>query len=164
MSLTSKSLSAIRWLLKAGTTDTAMAQEVINGAACVRQMATEVAFPQEYYLPFTGTATTQTSATITTLAGVSMYNTFAFEVTSISGTTPAVKVYPSYDGTNYSATALALTDLSSGTLGTAIAGGTGATAVGNYQVAITQKVNSLRFDYTAAVAGSVAIRGGCGVI
>jgi hypothetical protein len=137
-----------------------------GGATVSRLTATEIPFPEQYFLPFTGSATTQTSATLVTLGDVSMYNRTEFEVTSISGTTPAVKAYPSYDGVNYSATPLALIDLSSGTLGTGIAGSTGATAVGNYAIAGVagkHKIKSLQLKYTASVAGSVAIRGGCGV-
>lgn len=109
-------------------------------------------------IAFSGAATTQTAATLATLTGL-LGDEAAFEVASISGTTPAIKVYPSFNGTNYSATPLALTDLSSGTLGTGIAGATGATAVGNYKVAIPLQAQALRIDYTASVAGSTSIRG-----
>lgn len=115
--------------------------------------------PAMIYADFSGTCTTQTAATLTTLTSVTDYNAFQFAVSSISGTTPAVKVYPSFDGVNFETAALALVDLGAAALNTALAGSVGATAVGNYAVAGVNKYRSLRFDYTASVAGSCAIRG-----
>jgi hypothetical protein len=116
--------------------------------------------PENFYADFSGTVTAQTSATVLTLTNMTPFDGVAFSVYALTGTTPALKVRPSFDGTNFETVALSLIDLASGTLGTAIAGGTGATAVGNYLITHSGKYRSLRFDYTASVAGDCSVRGG----
>lgn len=105
---------------------------------------------------FSGSATGQTAATLATLTTQDAKDGFAFSVYTLTGTTPAIKVYPSFDGTNFETTPLALVNLKSGAT---IDGDTGITAVGNYAIAGRNRYKSLRIDYTASVAGNAAIRG-----
>ena len=117
-------------------------------------------WPENYYADFSGIVTAQTAATVLTLTNLSSFDGFSFSVYVMTGTTPALKIYPSYDGTNFEVTPLALVDLSATALNTAIAGSVGATVVGNYIIPNDSKYRSLRFDYTASVAGNCSVRGG----
>lgn len=105
---------------------------------------------------FEGSCVKETACTLFTSADISAFDSLAFEVVQIGGTTPAIKVYPSFDGTNYSAMALALLDLGAVNLMSALVA---ATALGNYLVASPIKVKRLRIDYTAATPGRAQIRG-----
>lgn len=118
-------------------------------------------YPQNAYLDINGiiAALSTTAADLFVSNDISIYDSVAFEIYAISGTTPAIKIVPSYDGTNYSATPLAITDLSSGALTTAIAGGTGAIAIGNYMVAIPAKARKIKMLFTASVVGGASMRG-----
>lgn len=113
--------------------------------------------PENYYADFSGAVTAQTAATVLTLTNMTPFDGVSFAVYAMTGTTPALKIYPSFDGTNFETTALAITDLTSNAV---IAGGTGATAVGVFSIANASKYRSLRFDYTASVAGNCSVRGG----
>lgn len=140
-----------------------MAQDVIvnNGLSPLNIGTSSYGgYPQRDYIDVNGVVAATLSQDIFISTDISGEDALAFEVYAISGTTPAIKAYPSFDGTNYSATPLALTDLSSGTLGTAIAGSTGATAIGNYLIANLLKARKIKLTYTASVAGGASIRGG----
>ena len=113
--------------------------------------------PENYYADFSGAVTAQTAATVLTLTNMTPFDGVSFAVYGMTGTTPALKIYPSFDGVNFEAQALAITELTSNTV---IAGGTGATANGIASITNASKYRSLRFDYTAAAAGNCSVRGG----
>lgn len=117
-------------------------------------------WPQNAYLDINGAVTAQTAADVFVSNDISIYDSVAFDVFVLTGTTPALKAFPSFDGVTFSTVGLAITDLSSATLTTAIAGGTGVTAVGNYMIALPAKVRKIKLAYSASVAGNASLRGG----
>ena len=117
-------------------------------------------WPDNAYLDINGIVTAQTAADVFVSNDISIYDSVAFEVFVLTGTTPALKAFPSFDGVTFSTVGLAITDLSSATLTTAIAGGTGVTAVGNYMISLPAKVRKIKLSYSASVAGNCSIRGG----
>ena len=119
-------------------------------------------WPQNSYLDINGIVPATLSQDIFVSTDISIYDALVFDLYAIAGTTPAIKAYPSFDGVTRSATPLALTDLSSGALGTAIPGATGATVVGNYMLAIPMKARFIALVYTSSVVGATgaSIRGG----
>ena len=118
--------------------------------------------PQNAYIPFNGVipASSTLAATLLESNDISMYDGIAFEIYAISGTTPAVKVVPSYDGALYSASPLAMNNLSAPALSTAVDGTVGATVIGNYFIALPARCKNIRMLFTATIVGGVSMRGG----
>lgn len=116
----------------------------------------ELLSPGAAVLEFSGAVTAQTAANVITLTNNDRFDMLSFAVYALTGTTPVVKMYGSFDGTNFETTPLALRDLATGNV---IAGTTGVTAIGNYALAFANKFKAIHLDYTAAVAGNCSIRG-----
>ena len=119
-------------------------------------------YPESYYQDIPGSVTAQVAATLATLTGLTSFDALALDVFVLTGTTPAIKFYPSFDGISFSSSALAITDM---VANANIAGGTGITTIAAgaqclYMIALPVKCRSLRIDYTASVAGNASIRGG----
>ena len=152
-------------LVKNTTTNTSSKLGGVNGDIPTNQKGgvwDYGTWPQNGYLDFNGIVPATTSQDIFVSTDISIYDALAFDLYAIAGTTPSIKVYPSFDGTSFSATPLALIDLSSGALATGISGATGAVAIGNYMIAEPIKARLIKLTYTASVAGATgaSIRGG----
>lgn len=117
-------------------------------------------YPQNAYLDINGVVTAQTAIDVFISNDISIYDALALEVYVISGTAGALKAFPSYDGVTFSTVGLAITDLSSATLTTAIAGGSGITIVGNYMIALPAKTRKIKLSFSASTAGNLSFRGG----
>lgn len=78
-------------------------KKITSGAEHVRQVATEVAFPQQWYIPFTGTAGVNDNDVVYTSTDVSLYDIHVIECTA--GT---VDIQVTVDGTNYNTTQAAV--------------------------------------------------------
>lgn len=102
-----------------------------NGAGHSRLTASDVAFPQQQFLYFTGTAADVNDNTIVYASSdVSMYNHHEFTIVTAPGA-GAVEVLVSHDGTNYETVAIQVIDRSL-VVGAAVQGLAQLTAAGNY--------------------------------
>lgn len=117
-------------------------------------------YPQNGYLDINGATVGQTAVDVFVSNDISIYDALAFEVFLITGGTPSLRALPSFDGVTFSTLGLAITDLASATLGTAIAGGTGITVAGNYMIALPAKARKVKLVYAAGSVGDCSIRGG----
>lgn len=119
-------------------------------------------WPSNAYVPFNGIIAPSSTllATLYESNDISLYDGIVFEIYAISGTTPAVKVVPSYDGVAYSVSPIAMNNLSSPALNTAIDGTVGATVLGNYFISFPSRCKNIRMLFTASVLGGVSMRGG----
>ena len=81
-------------------------QDATSGASHQRLVASDVPFPQQQYLAWSGTAGAADNAVIYTSVDVSAYN---FHTFTVSGTNSA-DVYVSHDGTTYDVISVRLTD------------------------------------------------------
>lgn len=115
---------------------------------------------EDAYLDINAATVGQTAIDVFVSNDISIYDSLAFEVFLLSGGTPSLRAFASFDGITFSTLGLAITDLASGALGTAIVGGTGITALGNYIVAIPAKARRMKLAYTAGTIGDCSIRGG----
>lgn len=143
-------------------------QKITSGQTRIRQVASDVAFPQQQYL-ITGDLVLAASASGTAVyssVDISPYDIFVLEIQAIGGTTPKVNAFPSFDGTNFAATALGWINLQTGAL---ISGATGLTAVGVYAIAGYVggglKMKNLNLTITGGASDlTITARGAHGVI
>lgn len=142
-----------------------------NGAAHVETQSGSVnaygPYPATYYDGSALAVTMAASAsgtTVITSGDLSTYNQTVFEVVAIGGTTPAIKVYPSFDGTTFAATPIALVNLNDLTV---IDGDIGVSAIGIYAIGTPPggalKVKKLKWVQTGGAADQTCqLRGGHG--
>jgi len=109
-------------------------------------------------------AASASGTTVITSGDLTTYNQTVFEVVAIGGTTPALKVYPSFDGTTFAATPIALINLNDLTV---IDGDTGVSAIGIFAVGTPPggalKIKKLKWVQTGGAADQTCqLRGGHG--
>jgi len=133
---------------------TSWIQKSTNGSVLVRQVANEVAFPEQWYLPFTGVAGVNDNDVVYTSTDVSMYNVHIIEATA--GT---VDIQVSVDGTNFNALQAAVLLHDDVTTG----GGVKVLTMASGKIGIlTGKYNAIRVLQNGATASNA--RGGHGVM
>lgn len=111
-------------------------------------------WPHNRFVPGTVTLAASPSGTVVYEAiDITAYNGFVLEVSAIGGTTPAIKLSISLDGTNYAATLPELVNLSDNTI---IPGATGISAIGLYALNIPAaskvKYRSIKLIQTGGAA------------
>jgi len=116
------------------------------------------ALPEDRYSEFSGSVTNETNITVVEITNATIYDAMVFSVVTLSGTTPAVKVYASFDDINYEMSApLAVQNVS---VGSTISGTAGVTAGGSLSLTLSPiKARRYKLVYTASVAGNCSIRG-----
>lgn len=145
-------------------------QTSTNGAAHVTTQGGTTdygPYPATYYdgSALAVTMAASASGTVVITSGdLSAYNQTLFEVVAIGGTTPALKVYPSFDGTTFAATPIGLINLNDLTV---IDGDTGVVAIGIFAVGTPPggalKVKKLKWVQTGGAADQTCqLRGGLG--
>lgn len=138
------------------------AQTVSNGAAHIRQAASDVQDPATWHLSFADEAADVNDNTIVYESpDVSMYNHHEFTIYTAPGA-GAVEVFISFDGSNYEATPVQV--ISDALVeGAVIQSVNEMTAVGNYH--FTRKVKQWKLQNKGATTGQVTeIRGSHSVI
>src|SRR4030065_186956 len=119
-------------------------------------------YPDRDYVDINGALIASASADLFVSTDISIFDAMAFEVTALTGTSPIIKAFPSFDGSLYSAIGLSFIDLRTNA---AIDGTTGITGAliatsTNFMVAPPLKCRKIKLTYTVTGTGNCSIRGG----
>lgn len=142
------------------------AQESTNGAAHVRTTGGTTdygTYPQNAYLDINGSITAGASQDAYITNDISIYDGVVIDVSAITGTAAALKIFPSSNGVIYSVNPLGIVNLqipAANTLVTAIDGAAGITAVGVYFIPFPAKFRKLKFSYSVTGTGNLTFTGG----
>lgn len=119
-------------------------------------------YPQNAYLDVNAALVASASADLYVSNDISIYDAFAFELITFTGTSAVVKAFPSFNGSVYAPNALAITDMSTNAV---IAGNTGITiaayaAFGIFMITLPTKCRKIKLTYAVTGTGDCSIRGG----